>query len=235
MIRTGVLLQPMESIYVRLWTACIMTSAERTSVTTISNISMPRSPIAPPRADYPLFRCNGLTLSEPQKSTSPFYLHVFAPRKEYDIEFVQASNRQFWVGDGPKTYCPDEDGAGTECGSDTNTVSYSNSLSVTTPGGQRIFIQGDGTLAFTVAHSALEPDMAHDGENVAYSFSGYFGPDGSHWDADLAVVMTAAVLLLTLLELIRRRKIAKASFSMSIMIFPIVSASPCDTLHTLTP
>lgn len=127
--------------------------------------------------------CNGLTLSEPQKSTSPLYLQVFALGKEYDIEFVQASNHHFWVGGGPKTYCPDEDEARTECGSDTNTVFYSNSLSVSTPGGQRIFIQEEGTLAFTVAHSALEPDMAHDGENVAYSFSGYFGPDGSHWDA----------------------------------------------------
>lgn len=130
-----------------------------------------------------LARCNGLTLSEPQKSNTSFYLQVMAPGKDYDLAFVQASGNEFWVGGTPSTYCPSDAIPGLRCPNDTSTVFYSNSLAVSVPGGQRIFIQEDGTLAFSVAHSASEPKMAHDGENVAYRYSGYFGPDGAHWAA----------------------------------------------------
>ncbi|KAF2159359.1 hypothetical protein M409DRAFT_30237 [Zasmidium cellare ATCC 36951] len=133
--------------------------------------------------NYLQYDCNGITLSEPKKSTSPFYLSVFAPGRDYSFQYIQAAGDQFWVGGNPSTYCPFEDEDPDACAYDSNTVFYSNSLAVTTPGGQRIFIKEDGTLAFTVAHSASEPDAAYDGENVAYSHAGYFGPSGHHWAA----------------------------------------------------
>lgn len=126
--------------------------------------------------------CNGISLSEPPKVLSSFYLSVLAPSRNYSFEYIQASGNQFWVGGSPSTYCPWSND-NPACVSDSNTVFYSNALAVYAPGGQRIFIKKDGTLAFTQAHSAQEPGMAYDGENVAYSHAGYFGPDGHSWAA----------------------------------------------------
>ncbi|KAK4498972.1 hypothetical protein PRZ48_009483 [Zasmidium cellare] len=129
--------------------------------------------------------CNGITLSEQERSNSSFYLSVFAPGRDYLYQYIQAAGNEFWVGGDPSTYCPSfvEDEDPEACKADSNTVFYANSLAVITPGGQRIFIKEDGTLAFTQAHSSLEPDVLYAGENVAYSHAGYFGPDGHHWAA----------------------------------------------------
>lgn len=182
MRRTGVQRIAQALTFARLWTACTIPCVGLIDATTTSNMSMVwlLRQHCPRLSSY---SCNGITLSEPKKSTSPFYLSVFAPGRDYSFQYIQAAGDQFWVGGNPSTYCPFEDEDPDACAYDSNTVFYSNSLAVTTPGGQRIFIKEDGTLAFTVAHSASEPDAAYDGENVAYSHAGYFGPGGHHWAA----------------------------------------------------
>lgn len=46
------------------------------------------------------------------------------------------------------------------------------------PGGQNLYWQQDGALAFTQAHSASQYNLSYYGGGVAYQDGGYFGPNG---------------------------------------------------------
>ena len=60
-----------------------------------------------------------------------------------------------------------------------------NVQAVIVPGGQQTFIQSDGALAYTQAHSAFEPNFVS-ADTRAFDGAvrgGYFGPGGVGWTA----------------------------------------------------
>ncbi|KAI1416954.1 hypothetical protein F5Y13DRAFT_185785 [Hypoxylon sp. FL1857] len=77
---------------------------------------------------------------------------------------INASGGKFFVNRNTSAYCPEVDGLDCSAypGSKTVFVGGNNTLSldVAVPGGQQVYIAADGSLSYTVAHSAALPDGA---------------------------------------------------------------------------
>lgn len=81
-----------------------------------------------------------------------------------DIQYaaVNAAGSQLWLNKDSATYCPS---SVVESCSNTTTTQFrggSDQLSLDTvvPGGQQVYVAADGTVGFTIAHSASIPDGA---------------------------------------------------------------------------
>ncbi|KAJ6261032.1 hypothetical protein Dda_3697 [Drechslerella dactyloides] len=90
---------------------------------------------------------------------------IMAIRSASPIHYgqVNASGQKFFIGVEPSAYCPVPPVPAGACpsGKYTSMVGDSSlSLNVMVPGGQRIYIDADGSLSYTQAHSAFMPPGA---------------------------------------------------------------------------
>ncbi|TKX25372.1 hypothetical protein C1H76_2376 [Elsinoe australis] len=89
---------------------------------------------------------------------------------------IQASGQRFFLGlPGPSAYCPVQ--VGSSCPISTDTVMINGAMYVMVPGGQSIYIQRSGAMAYTQAHSSFKQDF-FSSQLGAYTDGSYKGPDG---------------------------------------------------------
>ncbi|KAE8445070.1 hypothetical protein EG329_013785 [Mollisiaceae sp. DMI_Dod_QoI] len=91
-----------------------------------------------------------------------FTLTASLPGNPFDGQPVNAAGEAFSLGGSPATYCPTS--VGSACPNATGTVfAGMTALWVEVPGGQQIYVQTNGALGFTQAHSASIPPGAYIG------------------------------------------------------------------------
>ncbi|CAD0056700.1 unnamed protein product [Aureobasidium pullulans] len=125
------------------------------------------------------YNCNGTDLSEkPRKASGTFTLTASNPDQDFSGQPIQASGNHYWVGGHAATYCPSN--VGSICSSFPNdmTLIGNGYMATVVPGGQSIYWQKDGALAFTQAHSSSQWNLSYYGGGIAYEGGGYFGPNG---------------------------------------------------------
>ncbi|KAH7115169.1 hypothetical protein B0J11DRAFT_553446 [Dendryphion nanum] len=93
---------------------------------------------------------------------APPYFGVMSARSASPIHLLPLTARGgkfFLGGPGPSAYCPPQ--VGDACPPGNSTVlagGYGGlSLGVIVPGGQQVYVAPDGTLGYTIAHSAYKP------------------------------------------------------------------------------
>ncbi|KAL1953326.1 hypothetical protein VTO42DRAFT_3006 [Malbranchea cinnamomea] len=98
------------------------------------------------------------SLDARQDSPVPGRFTVMALRSASPIHFlpVQAAGQKFWLGGYPATYCPEQVGDACPPGNKTVITGLSY-LDVLVPGGQQIYVDPNGALSFTQAHSVYIP------------------------------------------------------------------------------
>ena len=126
--------------------------------------------------------CNNVTLSELPVYNGPIALTADNPEAPFHGLPVQAAGENFFLGHGNGAYCP-SDVPPADCPPGNQTVLLGGYLSVSVPGGQQLYIQTSGALAYTQAHSTLMTNMSMLGGGTPYENAGYFGPNGSYWVA----------------------------------------------------
>ncbi|KAI8939019.1 hypothetical protein NX059_004862 [Plenodomus lindquistii] len=99
----------------------------------------------------------------PPAPEDPGYFGVIASRSASPIHLLALTARgtKFYLGGpGPTSYCPVEQ-VGNACPPGNTTVLVGGegtlSLGVVVPGGQQVYVAPDGSLSYTVAHSAAIP------------------------------------------------------------------------------
>ncbi|KUJ12676.1 uncharacterized protein LY89DRAFT_212254 [Mollisia scopiformis] len=106
------------------------------------------------------------------------------PDSTLDGQPVNADGEAFSLGGSPASYCPTE--VGTACPNVTATVfAGMSALWVEVPGGQEVYVQTDGALGFTQAHSASVPPGAYIGgfSNVTVASDCHAPWDVITWNA----------------------------------------------------
>ena len=100
--------------------------------------------------------------STPSSAPSPGYFGVISSRSASPIHLqpLTARGGKFYLGGGgPSSYCPES--VGSACPSGNSTVFAGGdgtlALGVVVPGGQQVYVAADGSLSYTVAHSANIP------------------------------------------------------------------------------
>ncbi|CAO2654418.1 Nn.00g111510.m01.CDS01 [Neocucurbitaria sp. VM-36] len=95
--------------------------------------------------------------------SGPSYFGVMSARSASPIHLLQLTARggKFYLGGpGPSSYCPVEQ-VGDACPPGNSTVLAGGdktlALGVVVPGGQQVYVAPDGSLSYTVAHSAYIP------------------------------------------------------------------------------
>ncbi|KAF4552864.1 Hypothetical protein D9617_8g048760 [Elsinoe fawcettii] len=103
------------------------------------------------------------------------------PNSPIDNLKIQASGQRFFLGlSGPSAYCPSQ--VGNSCPKVTDTVLINGAMYAMVPGGQSVFVQKSGAIAYTQAHSAFKPDYFSQ-ELAAFSDGSYRGPGGAGFAA----------------------------------------------------
>ncbi|GAM39923.1 IgE-binding protein [Talaromyces pinophilus] len=88
-------------------------------------------------------------------SAGPFGVLALRSGSPIHLQSVNAAGQRFWIGVPTATYCPSEVDP---CPPGTETVwANPNGLDVEVPGGQQVYVDPSGALAFTQAHSANIP------------------------------------------------------------------------------
>jgi hypothetical protein len=124
-------------------------------------------------------RCSGTALTEnPKKASGTFTLTASNPDQAFDGQPIQAAGNHFWVGGHAATYCPSNVGSICNTFPNDTTLIGNGYMATVVPGGQGIYWQKDGALAFTQAHSSAQWNLSYYGGGVAYEGGGYFGPNG---------------------------------------------------------
>jgi hypothetical protein len=123
--------------------------------------------------------CSGTALTEnPKKASGTFTLTASNPDQAFDRQPIQAAGNHFWVGGHAATYCPSNVGSICSTFPNDTTLIGNGYMATVVPGGQSIYWQKDGALAFTQAHSSAQWNLSYYGGGVAYEGGGYFGPNG---------------------------------------------------------
>ncbi|KAI0112598.1 hypothetical protein GGR51DRAFT_557180 [Nemania sp. FL0031] len=85
-------------------------------------------------------------------SADAFSINTYADDSDFDEKVLHAYNYTFLTGlPGPSTHCPSS--IGSRCPAVAGTL-------VGVPGGQEIYVQPDGQVKYTMAHSAYKPPGA---------------------------------------------------------------------------
>ncbi|KAF4155164.1 hypothetical protein CNMCM6936_005506 [Aspergillus lentulus] len=102
-----------------------------------------------------------LAAAENQTTGVPFQVRASAPGTPVDNRMMTASNLTFFLNGQTASTCPLSSG----CPPGNRTVlnGDASSLDVLVPGGQQIFVTGDGAVHFTPAHSPSIPPGASTG------------------------------------------------------------------------
>jgi len=128
------------------------------------------------------YSCNNDMLQQLPVYNGPVSLTAVRPGAPFNNAYIQAGGLHFYLNAEPSTYCPSSVPQ-EACATTDATIFAGSSLAVIVPGGQALYIQNDGALAFTQAHSAAMYNVSYYGGGVAYSDAGYFGPSGASWVA----------------------------------------------------
>ncbi|KAF1344293.1 carbohydrate binding-domain-containing protein [Delphinella strobiligena] len=126
------------------------------------------------------YTCTDNALATLPPANGPFTLTASNPTAPFHGQSIQASNMHFLIGiPGPNTYCPAPVVPIEVCEAlaGTNTSLTTTSLAVAVPGGQQTYWMTDGSLSFTIAHSASTYNLSAYG-SVAYASGAYLGPNG---------------------------------------------------------
>ncbi|PNS16333.1 hypothetical protein CAC42_6440 [Sphaceloma murrayae] len=103
------------------------------------------------------------------------------PNHPINMLKIQASGQRFYLGlPGPSSYCPVQ--VGSSCPNTTDTVIVNGAMYVMVPGGQSLYVQRSGALAYTQAHSSFRPDYLSS-ELGAFTDGSYRGPGGASFAA----------------------------------------------------
>ncbi|KAI9782845.1 MAG: hypothetical protein M1839_004596 [Geoglossum umbratile] len=102
---------------------------------------------------------HGVCATNADSPATPYTIHV---RCDHDVpqelqgKDIEAAGRTFWIGqNGPMTYCPT---TVSNCPPGNKTVLVGLAgMNVEVPGGQRVYVESDGRMGFTQAHSASSP------------------------------------------------------------------------------
>ncbi|KAJ5963946.1 uncharacterized protein N7479_003822 [Penicillium vulpinum] len=94
----------------------------------------------------------------PEPATNPAFT-VMAMRSASPIHFLQmnAVGQKFWLGGKTTSYCPEQVEPNCPPGDQTVFAPGGSSLDTMVPGGQQVYIDPNGALSFTQAHSANIP------------------------------------------------------------------------------
>ncbi|GAM88242.1 hypothetical protein ANO11243_062750 [Dothideomycetidae sp. 11243] len=122
----------------------------------------------------------GLSIAAPAQKrdfSGPYTVIAHKPGFPFDGLEVQAAGEHFFLSPGgaPAYYCPTE--VGSACPNTTDTVMVGSSMDTEVPGGQQMYTQIGGAIAFTQAHSAseynyLEPGPSPNSNGHWLGFSG---------------------------------------------------------------
>ncbi|PMD65733.1 uncharacterized protein K444DRAFT_659880 [Hyaloscypha bicolor E] len=97
-------------------------------------------------------------------SADIFMANASLPDSWVDGQPINAAGQAFWVGGSPSTYCPSIVGANCpDATAQTIIIAGFSALDVEVPGGQQIYVNVNGALGFTQAHSAVVPTGAYIG------------------------------------------------------------------------
>ncbi|KAF2859588.1 carbohydrate-binding module family 52 protein [Piedraia hortae CBS 480.64] len=109
--------------------------------------------------------------------------HPINSPSNLDGKTIEASGQHFYINRPAGVYCPSV--AGGICAASSNrTILFPGALDVVVPGGQEIYVQKNGALAFTQAHSASTTDLAVLGlGGPVYKGGAALGPNGVAWKA----------------------------------------------------
>ncbi|KAH8431953.1 putative IgE binding protein [Aspergillus melleus] len=123
-----------------------------------------------------------LAAAAPTQDANPAF-GVMSSRSASPVHLLpmNAAGQHFYLGGQPSTYCPLPDGKGCPPGTSTVFAPGGGSLNVMVPGGQQVYVNPDGALSFTQAHSAYIPPGSaqgpfkyEPGENFGhYTFNGW--------------------------------------------------------------
>ncbi|KAA8643668.1 hypothetical protein EYZ11_003403 [Aspergillus tanneri] len=123
-----------------------------------------------------------LAAAAPTKDDNPAF-GVMSSRSASPIHLLpmNAAGQHFYLGGKASTYCPLPEGKGCPPGTSTVFAPGGSGLNVMVPGGQQVYVNPDGALSFTQAHSAyvppgsaLGPFSYEPGENFGhYTFTGW--------------------------------------------------------------
>ncbi|XHF98387.1 hypothetical protein AWENTII_001940 [Aspergillus wentii] len=104
--------------------------------------------------------------AESNEPSPPF--GVMSSRSASPIHLLPmtASAQSFWLGGETASYCPLKTGC--PPGKETVFAPGGTGLNVEVPGGQQVYINPDGALSFTQAHSAYIPPRFHSGSIQIY-------------------------------------------------------------------
>lgn len=129
-----------------------------------------------------LYTCNDGRLKILPDREGSFTLEAFNPAAPFHQDTIEACGRQFYIGlDAPCAYCP-EIVPRSACPPGNITTLYpGSSLAVWVPGGQQYYIEPNGELGFTQAHSLSYPPGSIFG--VAAYEGGQFTYGGNRWMA----------------------------------------------------
>ncbi|KAF2859323.1 hypothetical protein K470DRAFT_258952 [Piedraia hortae CBS 480.64] len=124
--------------------------------------------------------CDGNTLTQLKPSQGRFSLAALHPGSPIDGRPIQAQDNHFWIGQGPKWYCA----SALMCPTPNVTVlADTESLSIIAPGGQKVYIQANGALAFWGGF-VYSTNLTVTGlGGPAYAGGSAFGPNGITWKA----------------------------------------------------
>ncbi|KAF2115205.1 hypothetical protein BDV96DRAFT_612582 [Lophiotrema nucula] len=93
---------------------------------------------------------------------TPGYFGVISARSASPVHLqtLQARGTKFYLGGSSSSYCPPEVADACPTGNDTVLAGgdVTLSLGVIVPGGQQIYVAADGTLSYTIPHSAYIPE-----------------------------------------------------------------------------
>ncbi|KAJ9630581.1 hypothetical protein H2203_001104 [Taxawa tesnikishii (nom. ined.)] len=126
-----------------------------------------------------MYSCTDSTLAPLPTTDGEYTLTAINPTAPFNGAAVQASGQHFFIGlSEPSTYCPSPPVSNATCASLGNqTVFADHAMAVMVPGGQATFVQTNGALAYTQAHSASMFNLSSQ-DTRAYVGGGYFGPGG---------------------------------------------------------
>ncbi|KAK4981649.1 hypothetical protein LTR66_009822 [Elasticomyces elasticus] len=128
-----------------------------------------------------MYTCTNGNLGLVPPDNHAFTLTASNPTAPFNGKTIEASSGHFYIGQGPATYCPQQVPAST-CGAGDKTVLVLGAMDVVVPGGQQYYIQSDGAITFTQAHSAATYNLLSYDTRV-YLGGGFFGPNGVDWKA----------------------------------------------------
>ncbi|KAK8183439.1 IgE-binding protein [Phyllosticta capitalensis] len=101
-----------------------------------------------------------LLAAAPSALAASFYGLSARSASPIHLQSINAAESAFWIGKPTSSYCPESVVENCPAGNETIFAGGDNTLflDVEVPGGQQVYVKPDGSLTYTVAHSAYMPE-----------------------------------------------------------------------------